>query len=371
MRNRTLIVILAMLICLAFSMMVVAAPAKPAAPAKRVAAKAAPAKAKATKAAFNYAALLDKLYASPDSTVIATVDGATITKGELTRASWFWSASNTLDDLIMTKMIFQAAKKQGITLTPAELKAKQAEAIKQSQCKSIDELCNKFKVSHDRFIMTIQRSALVEKAAKQSVKVSDADLAEWVKGRHILIRFPYETDVAKRDAAAKTKIDEVLAKLKAGEDFNKLADEYTQDNNVGPDGQKKGGDLGWFTKGTMTAEFEKAAFALKPGTYTTEAVKTEYGYHLIKIDAIGKDATGASKEELKKTIQEKLLPTAMQTWYQKVQSSSKSVNKLAEPTPKEPAPVMMPQPPPRPAAAPDANAPAPAPDNAPPPPPSN
>lgn len=369
MRNRTLVVVLAMLICLTFSMMAVAAPAKPAA-AKAKAAVAKPA-AKA-KPAYDYAALLAKLYSSPDSTVVATVDGAVITKGELAKASWFWGASSTLDDLIMDKMITQAAKKQGVTLTAAELKAKQMDAVKQSNSKSIQDLCNKFKVSNERFVMTIRRSALVEKAAKKAIKVSDADLAEYIKGRHILVKFaPGETDKVKQEAAAKTKIDEIMVKVKAGEDFAKLADRYSEDNNMGPDGKKRGGDLGWFTRGGMVAEFEKAAYALKPGEYTAEPVKTEYGYHIIKIDALGKDATGAQKEELKKTIQDKGLPTEMQSWYQKTQANAKIVNKLVDAAPKPPTPVMMPQPPPRPAVRQPATPPPSNPAPPPPPAPSN
>lgn len=347
MRNRTLIVVLAMLICLAFSMTAMAAPAKPAP------AKAAKPAAAAAPAEFNYAAMLDKLWASPDNTVVATVDGVNITKGELVKAAWYWSAANTLEDLIMEKTITQAAKKQGITLSAAEFDVKKAEAIKQSNSKNVQDLCNKFHVSSPRFVMTIKRSALVEKAAKKSIKITDADMAEWVKGRHILIRFPYnETDQAKKEAAAKTKIEDILAKVKAGEDFAKLANEFSEDNNMNPDGSKKGGSLGWYTRGAMMPEFEKASFALKAGEYTTEPVRTDYGYHLIKIDAIGKDAKGEDMEELRETIQSKRLQPAMQEWYQKLQASVKVTNKLAEPAPKAPAPVMMPQAPPRPAVRP-------------------
>ncbi len=384
MRNRTLVVVLVLLICLAFSMTAMAAPAKAvkAAPAKAVkAAKAAPAKPAAKPAgAFDYAAALNKLWAAPNSTVVATVDGVAITKGELARATWFWSAANTLDDLIMDKTITQAAKKQGITLTAAEQKAKEAEAVKQSNSKSVQDLCNKFHVSRDRFVMTIRRSALVEKAAKKSIKVTDAELAEWVKGRHILIRFPYgETDQTKREAAAKTKIEEVLAKVKAGEDFAKLADQYSEDNNLGPDGKKKGGSLGWYTHGQMMPEFEKASFALKAGESTTEPVKTDYGFHLIKIDALGKDVTGADREELKGVIQEKKLQPAMQEWYQKTQASAKVKNNLAEPKPTTMSAPVRPAAPPRPAPRPAAPPAPPAPSTAapagatppPPPPPAN
>ncbi len=371
MRNRTLAVVLAMLICFAFSMTAMAAPAKKAAPKKAAPAKAAPAKAQPAKPAqpapFDYAATLEKLWNAPDSTVVATVDGVNITKGELVRATWFWSAANTLDDLIMDRTIRQAAKKQGVTLTAEEFNAKKAEAIKQSNSKSVQDLCNKFHVSSDRFVMTIRRSALVEKAAKQSIKVTDAELAEWVKGRHILVRFPYgETDQAKREAAAKTKIDEVLAKVKAGEDFAKLADQYSEDNNMDPDGKKKGGSLGWYTRGQMMPEFEKASFALKVGEYTTEPVKTDYGYHIIKIDALGKDVTGAEKEELRQVIQNKKLQPAMQEWYQKVQASAQVDNKLAEAKPKVPPAAVRPPAPPKPAVKPSTPPPAPAESSTPP-----
>src|SRR3712207_5644718 len=60
--------------------------------------------------------------------------------------------------------------------------------------------------------------------------------------------------------AQRAKIDGVLARVRAGEDFVKLADEFTED----PSGKGKGGDLGWFGRGMMVKPFEDAAFALKP-----------------------------------------------------------------------------------------------------------
>jgi foldase protein PrsA len=76
---------------------------------------------------------------------------------------------------------------------------------------------------------------------------------------------------------AKTRAEEVLAKVKAGEDFAELARKYSQDTSA-----SNGGDLGFFGKGQMVAEFEAAAFALEPGK-TSELVKTKFGYHIIKV----------------------------------------------------------------------------------------
>ncbi|HEX7316033.1 MAG TPA: peptidylprolyl isomerase [Pyrinomonadaceae bacterium] len=79
--------------------------------------------------------------------------------------------------------------------------------------------------------------------------------------------------------AQRAKIESILARVRAGEDFVKLANEFTED----PSGKGSGGDLGWFGRGMMVKPFEDTAFALKAGE-VSGVIETVFGYHIIKLD---------------------------------------------------------------------------------------
>jgi peptidyl-prolyl cis-trans isomerase D len=97
--------------------------------------------------------------------------------------------------------------------------------------------------------------------------------AERVRASHILL------NTGGKDEAAVRKLgEELLAKIKAGADFGELAKKYSED----PGSKEKGGDLDYFTRGRMVPEFEMAAFTLAPGQ-VSDLVKTQYGFHIIKV----------------------------------------------------------------------------------------
>lgn len=95
----------------------------------------------------------------------------------------------------------------------------------------------------------------------------------------------------------KTQALDVLNRVKAGEDFATLAQEFGVDATA-----ETGGDLGWFRKGMMVEPFENAVFALEKGELNEELVETSFGYHIVKLDdkRMTKDeATGEEVEEFR------------------------------------------------------------------------
>lgn len=90
----------------------------------------------------------------------------------------------------------------------------------------------------------------------------------------------------------------VITRLNDGEDFSSLAAELSQDSS----NKDKGGDLGWFARGKMVAEFEDVAFSLQIGE-TSQPIKTQFGYHIIQI--LGHDFVSLTTDELEQKRQAK------------------------------------------------------------------
>ena len=123
---------------------------------------------------------------------------------------------------------------------------------------------------------------------------------EMVKARHILIKVDKSASEEDKKQAQK-KAEDILSKIKAGEDFAKLASEFSDD----PGSKSKGGDLGFFARGRMVKPFEDAAFALKVGE-VSGIVESPFGYHIIKAEE-RKDAGVETYDTAKDKIRQRLV----------------------------------------------------------------
>jgi peptidyl-prolyl cis-trans isomerase D len=101
-----------------------------------------------------------------------------------------------------------------------------------------------------------------------------------VKAKHILFRLASDASL-ETEKAVKEQASKVLEKARAGEDFAKLAKEYSEDAST----KENGGELGYFQKGQLVAAFDEAAFNLSKGG-VSGLVRTSFGYHIIKVEDI-------------------------------------------------------------------------------------
>jgi peptidyl-prolyl cis-trans isomerase D len=118
---------------------------------------------------------------------------------------------------------------------------------------------------------------------------------EQVRASHIL----FKTE-GKDEAEVRKQAEAVLKRAKAGEDFAKLANQYTEEEV----GKTRGGDLDFFGRGQMAKEFEDPAFALKPGQIS-DIVKSPFGLHIIKLTD-HKPASTRTLDEVKTQIEDQI-----------------------------------------------------------------
>jgi peptidyl-prolyl cis-trans isomerase C len=198
------------------------------------------------------------------SKTIATVDGHAISEADMALAE---------DELGQQLAQMPAQSRRRILLEyliESQTYADAAEANKLAAGADYEARINYWhrRALRDMFFETNIKGVVSETDARafydDRVKASPPE--EEIKASHILVK-------------DEGKAKEVLAKLAASGDFAALAKEYSED----PGSKDKGGDLGYFTKGQMVPEFEKAAFALDKGKISAP-VKSNFGFHIIRLE---------------------------------------------------------------------------------------
>lgn len=241
--------------------------------------------------------------------IMAEVNGGSITTGDFEQElknlpEYLKAMADTpqgrkemLDTMVIRELILQQASKDGLDKGP--------------------EIEEKLRDLRKRLIV----ESFLKKKVETESKVSDEDLkkfyeqnkdkfkaGEQLKASHILVKTEKEAK-------------DILGQIKSGGNFEELAKKSSVDSSAA-----KGGDLGWFGKGSMVPAFEKAALALKEGQ-VSDVVKSDFGYHIIKLT--GKRAAGIRPfEEVKEQIKGAIMPGKQQEVFQKIKEELKKTAKI-------------------------------------------
>ena len=158
-----------------------------------------------------------------------------------------------LKSLIDTHLIANAARKQGLDTGSQIVK----------QMRRIED-----QLLYQAYLDARIKGAVTDKKLKKlyQTSIKSSLVNEEIRARHILVQ-------------TREQANEVVRQLNDGADFSDLAKKIS----TGPSG-KQGGDLGYFTHERMVPAFSEGAFAISVGKFTQEPVKTQFGWHVIKVE---------------------------------------------------------------------------------------
>jgi peptidyl-prolyl cis-trans isomerase C len=252
------------------------------------------------------AAAQTKPAAAQEKIIVATVDGENIYSSDVVmlfqtlpeqyrQAGLGQMADQIVERLIEQTLISNAARKSGLTET-AEVKRR----IKVLSDGVLQQMYLDSKIGEQ----------LTDDALKAAYReqIAGAKRPEEIRARHILV---------KTEAEAK----KIIAELGDKGDFAAAAKKHS----TGPSGVK-GGDLGFFSDGMMVPEFSNAAFALKAGEFTKAPVKTQFGWHIIKLEERRK-AEAAPFNEVAPKLRQELGRKA----YEKIVGDLRATAKISKP----------------------------------------
>ena len=198
-------------------------------------------------------------------------------------------------------LLRQRAAEEGIEVSQPDVESRleeeKAAILASGQYSSWDQFKELVGMDDEYFARLLEDAELVDRVSEAHGPDREA---EQVHAQHILV-------------ADEETGQQVLARLDAGEDWAALAAEYSQDTSNKDDA----GDLGWFPRGMMVAEFEEAVFSLEPGE-TSDLVQTDFGYHIIQVLEVG-------TRELDEQMYNSMLQQAFQTWLDEQRAAADTV----------------------------------------------
>jgi len=273
------------------------------------------------------ALIIGAVYLTQRSETVATVDKEKITQEQLNEELNKQYGASVLNMMISNKVVDLEADKAKVKVTDKEIQAELDKMVEQyGGQETFNMLLAQNGVTEDLFKEQIEQNLKVTKILEPSIEITDDEIKTYFEDNKASFDTPEQVEASHILVEDEDTAKEVKKKLDEGGDFAKLAEEYSTDTQT----KEKGGELGYFASGQMVEAFDKAAFSMKVDEIS-DPVKTDYGYHIIKVTG-KKEAKEATLEDSKAKIKEDLLATKVQeqasTWLTEATAKYKVENKL-------------------------------------------
>ncbi|WNS45707.1 peptidylprolyl isomerase [Paenibacillus sp. MMS20-IR301] len=260
---------------------------------------------------------------------VATVNGADITKAQLYDKLVEAGGKSTLQNLITTTLVDQEAKKANITVTDEDINKEIEDLTAQfGGEEALNSALQQSSMTLDDLKKQMPLQVEIRKLVEPQVSVTDEEISKYFDENKATFNQEEEVRASHILVETKEEADAIVKQLKDGADFAALAKEKSADTGS----KDNGGDLDFFKRGDMVAEFSDAAFKLKIGE-TSGAVKTDYGYHIIKVTD-RKEAheytLEEKKEEIKKTLTSQKVSEKSSTWLADLTKNATITNTLTD-----------------------------------------
>lgn len=268
-------------------------------------------------------------FATNASTYVAKVDGNKITQADLDEALNKQYGSTVLESLIQDKVVNLEAEKQNVKVSTKDVEKQITDLQTQyGGKKGLDAALAQSNMTIDDLKTNIESSVLVSKMIEKTLDTSDETLKAYLKENEATFATAAQVKASHILVEKKATATKIEKELEDGADFATLAKKYSTDTGS----KENGGDLGYFAAADMVEEFSNAAFSMKKGE-VSEPVKSDYGYHIIKVTGI-KEAKEANYEDVKDEVKNAYVQAQVSeqgaTWLASITEKYKVENNLTE-----------------------------------------
>ena len=284
--------------------------------------------------------ILFSVSAYADDVVVAKVNGATFTKKDLEtevdrlipQATFHRKVTEekrklyydkAIEALVNRELQYQDAVAKGVEVDKEKVNAQMENIRKRFTPEKYKAALEKDGITEEKLRAQVEKEVLVQainEKKETEARISEKDVKEYYEKNPAKFKQPDTVQLRIITTTDEKKAQDILAKIKAGEDFGDIAYKMSEDPY-----RVKGGDIGYMHKGRMLAEIEEAAFKLKVGE-VSDIVKVENAWFIIKLEDKKPEHMVAFEEikaELKKELEKNRIQELKEAWITDLRAKAK------------------------------------------------